>query len=1354
MSIQSSVFENGEWVTRAMTTAELIKQNGHSRRPGMGRQPLAEPPTCGLLTRTVVDSPVTRWILPVRLRSSRFNDVAFIGENYVQIFELDELNSQLRDIKRKRDFSAKIRNAAIIGPASRHPEDDGMNSDVFPKVENDADIDMTDRAAGQSVLPPQLLVLVLENGQVLFLFMTKGSSGQWVFETSYWSLPVSHNAPIPLHHLTVDPRSRYLCFGHTTTLFVICELETMETLRQRYSSGLPLDPVKKMHPRAISGSIGNISFLYPALDAESHVILLVIMIQRNSTKLAYYEWEHGHEELSEVFHVEKPGLKLHEEFRLPLMVIPLTVRSAFIIVTEGALATISGLLEGSLKYDTFDLDSQDPTDFHHGRSHPLCVAWTRPVREAQFHESQDVIYLVREDGIINFLEVGVDPGIETSLEMGEVDCNFDTAFACMYDRFGDVLLAGGESGPGAMWNIQPKAKLQPIRKFPNWAPMVDLTVMHATVPGERHHKSLGPTTRHYTGIRDGLTRPDRLFGCSGKGRSGVITEFRHGLEAQIGLEMNYPVVIRQCWIVSTTHIPVEDSILLLLALPDSTSVLQIQASADGGAYEMSEADVPWDLTARTLAFTEHKGSSIQVTTKSVTVASSDFRYRSSTSDLFGDVHTSIAHAFILENQIVLAVRSGSLQKVVALHTGDSGIAINGSFDVLDEITCLSMTRLRGTLVTLVATWHGRSVQLAVYPEADSGTAPVILPLQALMTDVLAGTDLNLCPCPIEPLTSMVPVPVSSENGSLCVTAGTRSGEVLTIHVQSGHHTVTVEKLGVTPVQVSCLSLADEPSMIMATNDEEPVWMTGFQLTKSGACFKRKHRVWPAAIGEPNFPAMSIGAVARVPPQSSNSRELMHLIMVSGSQIMYIDLHTRPRPLMRQFPTNGTPTKVRYDANCNALVTAVAREGRSILCLFDPETGVEISEPRTLVTAPDGKKQPRVCEQIDGLSTRAGQDSAVKIMCLDAWSIRHEHHTWPHLLLGCRTEPKEPGGDARGLLLVVKVEHVVSNVPVSPQRRVPIMRKFASKFAAPITAITSHDHGVFVAFGSTVEYMKIDPEVKKLKTVKSFDLPSPARSLHIRADKLHVVTSAHSLVVLDFSNDSLGREHMVLLHSDEMSRRSLDVIDVGLFLEHDRRQSIAMLSDMSCGVHGLWLASQEESPLVPLFQAETRASILKFGRANTRARWHTFQRPLKFGCLQSGKDNSEIVGISIDGALHHFTLINEHAWRLLRFIQNLAMAAPATGSYRSPPNGFDVHGPEPQSDKKVMMHVDGDVLQQCLDRRALEVLVSDQRHSTRLQQLLEKLVPTDSPDHHATASEAIVDFDLVYEVLEYYLCPIL
>ena len=36
-------------------------------------------PTMGILTRTVMGSPIVRWIIPARIRNKQKNDVVFIG---------------------------------------------------------------------------------------------------------------------------------------------------------------------------------------------------------------------------------------------------------------------------------------------------------------------------------------------------------------------------------------------------------------------------------------------------------------------------------------------------------------------------------------------------------------------------------------------------------------------------------------------------------------------------------------------------------------------------------------------------------------------------------------------------------------------------------------------------------------------------------------------------------------------------------------------------------------------------------------------------------------------------------------------------------------------------------------------------------------------------------------------------------------------------------------------------------------------------------------------------------------------------------------------------------------------------
>lgn len=76
MAFQTSLLRDGEWVTETVYLQAALKASGASKAV---EEPQNKPPACGLLARTVIDSPIVHWVLPVRLRSKRHNDVAFIG---------------------------------------------------------------------------------------------------------------------------------------------------------------------------------------------------------------------------------------------------------------------------------------------------------------------------------------------------------------------------------------------------------------------------------------------------------------------------------------------------------------------------------------------------------------------------------------------------------------------------------------------------------------------------------------------------------------------------------------------------------------------------------------------------------------------------------------------------------------------------------------------------------------------------------------------------------------------------------------------------------------------------------------------------------------------------------------------------------------------------------------------------------------------------------------------------------------------------------------------------------------------------------------------------------------------------
>lgn len=76
MAFQSHVLENGQWVTRTNNINDLLNSRAAVAKPATERH---HGPQCGIMTRTVAQSPVAHWILPVRLRSSQHNDIAFVG---------------------------------------------------------------------------------------------------------------------------------------------------------------------------------------------------------------------------------------------------------------------------------------------------------------------------------------------------------------------------------------------------------------------------------------------------------------------------------------------------------------------------------------------------------------------------------------------------------------------------------------------------------------------------------------------------------------------------------------------------------------------------------------------------------------------------------------------------------------------------------------------------------------------------------------------------------------------------------------------------------------------------------------------------------------------------------------------------------------------------------------------------------------------------------------------------------------------------------------------------------------------------------------------------------------------------
>jgi hypothetical protein len=80
MAFQSNTLVNGEWTTRTLDVNTVLKHfDQKDKENAAGQMETEKTPKFGLLTQTVIRSPLAHWILPVRLRDIKHHDVAIIG---------------------------------------------------------------------------------------------------------------------------------------------------------------------------------------------------------------------------------------------------------------------------------------------------------------------------------------------------------------------------------------------------------------------------------------------------------------------------------------------------------------------------------------------------------------------------------------------------------------------------------------------------------------------------------------------------------------------------------------------------------------------------------------------------------------------------------------------------------------------------------------------------------------------------------------------------------------------------------------------------------------------------------------------------------------------------------------------------------------------------------------------------------------------------------------------------------------------------------------------------------------------------------------------------------------------------
>ena len=247
-------------------------------------------PSVGLLNKTLALSPVIRWALPARIRHKNKDDLVLIGDNFIQIHQI-ETDGRLTHVATKSDFDCLISSAKIFGD-SLDDEHGEFEDDVDHDIKSEHHEMDSQSSRGTPILPPQCLVMTLQNEHMVFIFACEDSKGSINFNMwSYVPLPGSPS-PTKRHgkHLAIDPKSRAIAVAASEGQVALYSAQPIDTNAQW---GVGLLPVSSERHVPTPGTILCMDFLHPSESDPDHVILVVLVIERGKTRMYIIDWAYS-----------------------------------------------------------------------------------------------------------------------------------------------------------------------------------------------------------------------------------------------------------------------------------------------------------------------------------------------------------------------------------------------------------------------------------------------------------------------------------------------------------------------------------------------------------------------------------------------------------------------------------------------------------------------------------------------------------------------------------------------------------------------------------------------------------------------------------------------------------------------------------------------------------------------------------------------------------------------------------------------------------------------------------------------------------------------------------------------------
>ncbi|KAI4716576.1 hypothetical protein E4T48_07247 [Aureobasidium sp. EXF-10727] len=1275
----------------------------------------------GLLSRTLVPTPTIRSIIPVRIRSATKDDYICIGRDFIQLFEV-EADARVTHIATESDFDGEIGSANVIGHFDPYESENQESND---NTDGDSN-------CSESPMGPQMLAFTLiGTPQLFFLTALDAEDGKVTFKGLCVPMPVFVNPPrVHGNAIAVDPYSRAVAVAIGEHKVFVCYANRTELLRsgqQRWNEGfIPVSSSQTI--KEVPGTILLMDFLYPPKDDQNRIILLMIVLHDGVVRPVWVEWSNS-EKVESAAIGQAPRIFLSGE--MPNLLIPLKGNAAFVLATGKGLKIFENILSTSMSTTGLVLDREDPPEHYPPSSYkPLWSRWVRPRREIDYEE-EDYIYLISEDGNVYYLVFEQDSPGEGAVvnPVGSLGCHVDSACAPFgKSNQGDILIVHGASSTGCVWMTEcrqaPATDSEPrggmhgfvVSSLSNWSENLDLIAK--------------PTSRR----RLPVYSRDSLFAPSGRQPYGNITELRMGLEARIGARIKGHApfnIVSHAWILP---LPEDDVFFMILSCPGQTHVLSLPHSPEHSDFDdiQTVRTVGLDMQHSTLAIAMIAGNCVFQITESA-ISFSRNAQDSLLVEQWPPGYKAVAAA--IENEIPCAA-------IALRNEGRSELRLLKVDDVDDETVSVSHLgkpiQTEGEVISLAI--HTTQMLTFVVAGDSNGTLHIfrVSPRNGLEPylehEIPQNPDhlddleaLSVC----ESILVLGEQVSSDKPAELVVLCGLRGGSVYALELRVGLdaslHTNSQRhfSLGLTTVNLN--SGKSHLSAFATCGDGL------FSITMKDARLDAINISDVYLIEGPHYFQQDPVAAMTMVPYHETSTLSEAFIVISGDSCLVTAVSDRRQLVPNHTDVLGSP---------HTLI-----ESRPLNCLVSASSYVWVRSP--------GIRAVRDVVQFSSGDWNCTWETDIgwKVHSMTEWSFRRTPDAARHVLIAVAVGRATPfdevarPGSMNGNIYLLRPPAVgkEGNVQVSQSRQL--------QFESPVTAIATYsDTQIIVCSGKRVYFLECD--VEKLRSVSfmvvvhnvrlsadsfsrfrevcHFVMHSAGIRVTTAPPHIHITTERDSTLTLQLVNspdDTSKILRNVARGDGARQSTSHTTVDVS---QDDQTFSFNLTSTLNGELVGLRVPDPSQPPSIAshdkLFTAKLFRSVMRVVEAKVRPPWKPVHKT-------SAVLKDDLVGITTDGTVYGFAVLDERITNRLRWVQRLCQRSPeiCPFTYSTPPtttqNGTTKPIPvilpplgfENPSDatrwsgdmvRKLRrhrpgdMHVDGDILVRLLERDdSVEVLNS-------------------------------------------------